>query len=172
MTDNTTKLEKGKKGRVKWGKEHMSQLGKKGGKAKKGTKHKSTIDRERILEQAKDIVAGRTKKLIDTASMIAFGTIKCFVIKYDYIGKKRVARKPELVTDDETIANILYHEYADGEDISDDSEYYFVTTVDPNIIAIKELLDRTFGRATENKTITLEKGMGALLDEIEDEDEE
>ena len=151
-------------------KQDMKALGAKGGKAKKGVKHKTTIERDKILEMAKDIVAGRTRRLIDTASMIAFGTIKCFVIKYDFIGKKRVARKPELVTDDETIASILYHEYADGEDMSDDSEYFFVTTVDPNIVAIKELLDRTFGKATENKTITLEKGMGALLDEIEEEE--
>lgn len=150
----------------------LKEAGRKGGKANLGKKKSTTIEREKILEQAKDIVAGRTRRLIDTASMIAFGTIKCFVIKYDFIGKKRVARKPELVTDDETIANILYHEYADGEDPSDDSEYFFVTTVDPNIVAIKELLDRTFGKATENKTITLEKGMGALLDEIEGEDGE
>lgn len=164
----TTKIDKRKSP------EHIAMLKRvasSGGKTNKGKKKQATIDREKILEQAKDIVAGRTKKLIDTASMIAFGTIKCFSIKYDFIGKKRVARKPELVKDDATIASILYHEYADGEDPSDDSEYFFVTTVDPNIIAIKELLDRTFGRATENKTITLEKGMGALLDEIEGEED-
>ena len=140
-----------------------------GGKHRLGVKNKSTIDREKILAVAKDIVAGRTRKLIDTQTMLALGTIKVFVIRYDFIGKKRVARKPELVTDDETIANVLYHEYADGEDPSDDSEYFFVTTKDPENQAIKDLLDRTFGKATENRNVIFEKGMGEILDAIEDE---
>lgn len=150
----------------------IREMASKGGKAKKGVKHKTTIDRENVLNLAKDIIAGRTRKLVDTQTMLALGTIKIFVIKYDFIGKKRVARKPELVTDDETIANVLYHEYADGEDPSDDSEYFFVTTKDPENQAIKDLLDRTFGKATENRNLTIDKGMGAILDAIEDENEE
>lgn len=152
--------------------EHMLRIAPLGGKNKKGTKNKSTIDRENVLNLAKDIIAGRTRKLVDTQTMLALGTIKVFRIRYEFVGKKRVAQKPELVTDDETIANVLYHEYADGEDPSDDSEYFFVTTKDPENQAIKDLLDRTFGKATENRNLTIDKGMGAILDAIEDENEE
>jgi len=145
----------------------IREMASKGGKAKLGAKHKTTIDRENVLNLAKDIIAGRTQKLIDTQTMLALGTIKIFRIRYEFIGKKRVAQKPELVSDDETIKEVLYHEYADGEDPSDDSEYFFVTTKDPENQAIKDLLDRTFGKATENRVLQVETKMGAILDALE-----
>lgn len=150
--------------------EHKAMLreaARKGGKANMGKKKQPTIDRENVLNMAKDIIAGRTRKLVDTQTMLALGTIKIFRIRYLLVNKKRVAQKPELVTDDETIKEVLYHEYADGEDPSDDSEYFFVTTKDPENQAIKDLLDRTFGKATENKVLTVDKQMGAILDELE-----
>ena len=142
----------------------------KGGRNKRGIKNKSTIDREKVLQLAKDIVAGRTRRLIDTQTLLAMGTIKVFVIRYEMIGKKKVAKKPELVTGEEQIINALHYEYADGESPNDNDEYYFVTTKDPDNQAINSLLDRTYGRSTENKVVSIEKGMGALLDEIEDEE--
>jgi len=145
----------------------LKEIARKGGKANMGKKKQPTIDRENVLNLAKDIIAGRTRKLVDTQTMLALGTIKIFRIRYEFIGKKRVAQKPELVSDDETIKEVLYHEYADGEDPSDDSEYFFVTTKDPENQAIKDLLDRTFGKATENKILTVDKQMGAVLDELE-----
>ena len=145
----------------------LKEAASRGGKANLGKKKQATIDRENVLNLAKDIIAGRTRKLVDTQTMLALGTIKVFRIRYEFVGKKRIAQKPELVSDDETIANVLYHEYADGEDPSDDSEYFFVTTKDPENQAIKDLLDRTFGKATENKILHVDKQMGAVLDELE-----
>lgn len=147
----------------------------KGGKNKKGSKHKTTIEREKILEMAKDIVASRTRKLIDTQTVLAVGCIKVFKIRTYYEGsgknRKKMKSKPELVNDEEEIANALDYEYGEGEDPSNDDEYFFVMTKDPDNTAIEALLNRTFGKATENKNLTIEKGMGELLDELEDGDE-
>ena len=171
--------------------EQIKPKGKRGGKRpgagmKKGTKHKVTIEREKVLEMAKDIVAGRTRRLIDTQTILATGGIKIFKIIYDitvsYRGKgktkeavrTKTARKPKIVTREDEITAVLDHEYGDGkhtEDPNSETEYFFVVTKDPDNQAINSLLDRTFGRATENKSIEVKKGMGALLDELEEEDD-
>lgn len=147
----------------------------KGGKNKKGKKHATTIEREKVLEMAKDIIAGRTRKLIDTQYNLAMGAIKVFVIRSHWEGvgknKRLIKEKPVIVEDDEEIANALDHEYGDGDSPNDENSYYFVMTKDPDNQAIKDLLDRTFGKATENKNLTIEKGMGELLDELEEDDE-
>lgn len=142
---------------------------------KKGGKNASTIEREKVLELAKDIIAGRTKRLIDTQSILAMGAIKVFVIRSHWEGtgknKKLIKSKPEIVVDDEEIANALDAEFGDGESPNDENSYYFVVTKDPDNQAIESLLNRTFGRATENKNIAVSKGMGEILDELEaDED--
>ena len=66
---------------------------------------------------------------------------------------------------------VLDHEFGDGEDPSNEDEYYFVMTAEPQNVAIESLLNRTFGKATENKNLTIDKGMGELLDELEDEED-
>lgn len=138
---------------------------------KKGSKNVATIEREKVLEMAKDIIAGRTRRLIDTQTILATGGIKVYVMRSHWEGsgktKKLVKGKPEIVTDDEEICAALDSEFGDGESPNDENSYYFVITKDPDNQAINSLLDRTFGRTTENKTITLNKGMGEWLDEIE-----
>ena len=154
---------------------HLRRIAPSGGKNKKGKKNKSTIEREKVLELAKDIIAKRTKKLIDTQSMLAIGCIKIFVIHTYYEGsgknRRKMKSKPELITNDREIAMVLDHEFGDGEDPSNEDEYYFVMTAEPQNVAIESLLNRTFGKATENKNLTIDKGMGELLDELEDEED-
>lgn len=144
--------------------ERRKELSAKGGKNKKGTKNKTTIEREKVLEMAKDIIAGRTKALIDTQTILATGGIKIYKIIYDikinYIGRgktkqairTRVARKPEIVFREDEITAVLDHKYGDGEHTEDpnhETEFFFVVTKDPENQAINSLLDRTFGKATE-----------------------
>lgn len=157
----------------KTGKEKI-EAGRKGGLNKKGSKHVTTIEREKVLEVAKNIIAGRTKRLIDTQSILAMGGIKVFCIHSHWEGsgktKKLVKEKAVIVDDDEEIGKALDYEFGEGEDPSDDTDYYFVVTKDPDNSAIESLLNRTFGKATENKNLTIEKGMGELLDSLEDDD--
>lgn len=147
----------------------LRRIGASGGKAKTGVKHKTTIDREMMLETIKDIGASRAKTLINVQTLLAVGTISVYVIRSHYEGKRKIKDKPELITDDETIINVLDFEYGEGENPNSDEEYFFVQKNIPDNSAINSLLDRTFGRATENKKITVDKGMGELLDEIEED---
>jgi len=149
---------------------------------KKGGKNQSTIDREKILEEAKNIIAGRTRKLIDTQTILAMGAIKIYKIHYHWEGsaKKRtlIKDKPEIVENDDEIIQVIDWEFGSGamgdpsNHDQDDQEYdyYFVMTKEPDNQALNSLMDRTFGRATENKNHIIQKGMGAILDEIEKED--
>jgi len=160
---------------------------KKGGKMPgagrpKGKKNQSTIDREKILEEAKNIIAGRTRKLVDTQTILAMGSIKIFKIHFHWegSGKKRtlIKDKPEIVENDEEIAHVIDWEYGGGsmgnpnDHDSEDEEYnyFFVMTKDPDNQALNSLMDRTFGKATENKNHIIQKGIGAILDGIEEEE--
>ncbi len=159
---------------------------KKGGKQPgagrpKGRKNETTIDREKILETAKDIIAGRTRKLIDTQTILATGAIKIYKIHYHWEGsaKKRtlIKDKPELVENDQEIIQVIDWEFgsqemgnpSDHDHEDQEYDYFFVMTKEPDNQAINSLMDRTFGKATENKNIVANIGMGALLDEIEEE---
>ncbi len=146
---------------------------------KKGSLNKTTIERNKVLDLAKDIIAGRTRKLIDTQSVLAMGALKVFCIRSHWEGsgknKKLIRDKAFLVENEEDIIKILDYEYGDGEDPNkhehgEDWDYFFVVTKDPENNAINSLLDRTFGRPTEHKVLESTKGMGALLDDLEDED--
>jgi hypothetical protein len=148
---------------------------------KKGTKYTPTIEREKILEEAKNIIAGRTRKLIDTQTILAMGAIKIYKIHYHWEGsaKKRtlIKDKPEIVEDDEEIIHVIDWEFGSGamgdpnNHDQEDSEYdyYFVMTKEPDNQALNSLMDRTFGKATENKNHIIQKGIGAILNDIEQE---
>ncbi len=148
----------------------------------KGSKNVATIEREKVLELAKNIIAGRTRRLIDTQTLLATGSFKIFKIHYHWegSGKKRtlIKDKPVLVDNDEEIIHVIDHEFGSGDmgnpndhdHEAEEYDYFFVTTKEPDNQAIDSLLNRTFGKATENKNLTIEKGMGALLDELEEDD--
>lgn len=131
---------------------------------------------------AKDIIAGRTRKLIDTQTILAMGAIKIYKIHYHWegSGKKRslIKDKPEIVENDDDIIQVIDWEFGSGamgnpndhDQEDEEYDYFFVMTKEPDNQALNSLMDRTFGKATENKNHVIQKGMGALLDEIEEED--
>lgn len=142
-----------------------TEIRRKGGLNKRGKRHSATVEREKALELAKDIIAGRTIGLINAQTLAAYGTIRVMRVDYEYFGKKKVAKRPEIVSDDEEIASAIHWHYHDGPDPNDEDKYYFVEVKEPNVLAAEKLLDRTFGRATETKKITLDV-------EVDDEVEE
>ncbi len=127
------------------------------GRLKKGKKHKLTIDRERMLEEFKDSVARRSRTLMTAQMVLATGSIQVFRIDTEILGegknKKVIRKRPVLVTSTEEIIDALDYEYANGESPNDDEVYYFVTTKDPDNGAVKDLLDRTFGKAKESMAV-------------------
>lgn len=130
----------------------------KGGKNKKGKKHKTTLDREAALEAWHQGVINRTQGLLTVQSVLAFGCIKVMRIDSHWEGsaknKKLVKSKPVIVEDDDEIIAAIDYEYGDGDCPNTDSAYYFVATKDPDNQAINSLMDRTFGRAQEKIDLT------------------
>lgn len=137
--------------------ERKRQLGLKGGAARKGTRNKATVDREKELEEFKNLTARRRKTLWSAQMVLAMGSIQVFRIDTETVGqgknKKTFKKKPVLVTNTEEIIKALDFEYAEGDDPNDEETYYFVTTKDAENKAIDSLLDRTFGKAKESVAV-------------------
>lgn len=130
------------------------ELARRGGLKRKGTKNKSTIDRERMLSQFQDFVARKSKTLLASQLALGVGSLYVFRIDTEIIGsgknEKRFKKKPVLVQDIDEIINALDFYYAEGESPNNDQTYYFITTKDPENKAIDSLLDRTFGKPKES----------------------
>lgn len=144
----------------------MNQVSTHGGKREgagkpKGSKTAATLDREAMLKAWRIRAAGKADYLLDRQLHIAGGQAFLFRIDKEKIGPKRYRKlKPVLVTDVNEI-----HEYIErltsGEDMDHDSDsgdeessdgeasYYYITTKEPNNLAIDSILDRTFGRAKQ-----------------------
>ncbi len=131
--------------------------GRKGGMGNKGKKKRSTIDREHLAEEMRDMIARKSRTLFISQMALGVGTLKVFRIDTEIIGEgkneKRIKSKPILVTEDFEIINALDFYYGQGEDPNDDTVYYFITTKDPENNAIKDMLDRTFGKAKESVAV-------------------
>lgn len=147
---------------------------------KPGAKNKKTLLLEDAYKAVQQKLIERSMSLINTQTVIAHGTIKIYVIPSHWEGtgknKKKVRGKPELVTDDETIARVIDYKFGDGDNPSDDDdEYYFVSTQDPDNKAIESQINRIFGKAQANidvtsggKEVKQITGM-QIVDEAEDE---
>lgn len=113
-------------------------------------KLKTTLLKEEVYKQMQQTLLERTMGLINTQTVIAHGTIKVFKIISKTVGSGKNARtikeKPELVTDTDEIADVIGYQYGNGADPSDDETYYFVTTQDPDNGAIKDQINRIFGK--------------------------
>ena len=89
-----------------------------------------------------DRITRNADKLYEAQFRLATGVQLLFVIKTDRKGNRLPA---EQVTDPETIAAFL-----DGELDGVDDEYYFIATQKPDNKAIKDMLDRAFGKPVDH----------------------
>ncbi len=95
-------------------------------------------EKQRILDR----ITRNADKLYEAQFRLATGVQLLFVIKTDRKGNRLPA---EQVTDPETIAAFL-----DGELDGVDDEYYFIATQKPDNKAIKDMLDRAFGKPVDH----------------------
>lgn len=118
----------------------------------KGAKNPETIEREAAAMIFKERVAKNADKLFNAQLSLATGTQMLFMIKTDSKGNRR---KPELVTDVGTISRFLdENEGISGTLENDNTEYFFMTTSQPNNQALEGLLNRSFGKAEDKLDIT------------------
>jgi hypothetical protein len=112
----------------------------------KGVPNKATLEKKIIEEELKQRILNNAQRLLDAQLSLSQGVSYLYRIDKDEKGKKE---KPVLVSDPVEIAEFLDGEYGDGESLSDDSSYYYITTERPNNMSIDSLLDRTFGKPTQ-----------------------
>ena len=113
---------------------------------KKGHKASHTLEALKAREYVIERIKNALQPIMDAQIALARGCSYLYRIDTDEDGKKQ---KPVLVTDPEEIAA-----YLDGEYDGDDESYYYITTEKPENPAIKDMLDRAFGRAKESVDVT------------------
>lgn len=133
-------------------------------------KRKSTLLKEEVFKDTQNIIAGRALSLMEKQYHLAIGAIKVFVVRSHWegagINRRLVKEKPEIIKDEQSIYEAIDYEFGGcikKEKFDEQIKYYFVVTKEPNLKAIDSLLNRVFGKPTENKNIVVENGMGALL---------
>lgn len=117
----------------------------KGGRPK-GSKTAATLEKERVLAGLRQRIMENVDRIFDSQLSIAQG--QQFLYK---LTKGRT--KAEIVDDPEVVRQYLEGQFGGGESINTKTEYYFITTKEPNNFAIDSMLDRAFGKSTQRSEV-------------------
>ena len=126
----------------------------KGGRPK-GVKNKATLEKQIVLDAYKERVLKNTQRILD--AQLSLGTGQQFLYKITTF-KNGTKSKPELITNPSIIEAFLDGEYGDGENLSDDKEFYYITTKEPSIQAIDSMYNRVFGKPIESLEVSGRNG--------------
>ncbi len=119
-----------------------------------GKKSKATLEKEAVENALKQRIMQSADSLFNSAKSLAVGNQFLYKIETKMEGKKQVRSRPVLITDE-----IEINDYIDrldrenrGEEVEneDDNTYYFISTKEPDITAVRELLDRALGKPMQN----------------------
>lgn len=119
---------------------------------KKGSKDPQTLEREKVMEALRRRIMQSADHLFNAAKSTAIGNQYLWKITTITEGKRKVRSKPELVTDPQEISSFIdcLDRENRGEQVKKDEDvYYFISTKEPNVQAVKELFDRAFGKPKE-----------------------
>lgn len=139
--------------------------GKKGGLQKAGRVSLETLQKTLVREHIDQRLMRATDGMVNAQISLARGQQFLYRIKKTWVqtGKGEKAgywrnEKPELVTNQWEIESYL-EELADNNgELSDDKDsgdtYYYITTKEPNMLAIKDGMDRVHGKPKETVDVT------------------
>lgn len=132
----------------------------------KGAKDPQTLEREKVQEAINQRVFKIADSLITPQISLAKGQQFLYKItKTKVVGPKGgityKPEKPELVTSEQEIKDYLDNliDVANGdieEETNPAATYYFITTKEPNNMAIDSLLNRTLGKPKETMEVKQE----------------
>lgn len=123
---------------------------------KHGSKLPKTLEKEKVLKQLNQRVLKHAHRLFNAQMNVAAGCT--FLYKIIRRGKKRVHVK---VTDENEIRDYLDGKFEEGQD------YYYITTKEPNNLAIESMMNRVFGKPKETVDVSLTKKI--ILDDNDDD---
>jgi len=130
--------------------------------AKKKGKNKKTIDREKALELFQQQILKEIVPVLRSALASAQGLTVMYQkkkVKNSKTGKYERTGEMVKVTSQDRVQELL-----NGNREGDD--WYYITTKDPNIAAIKELFDRAFGKSKESIEVKHTGSKVFILDNI------
>lgn len=136
------------------------ELGKMGGRPR-GAKSKETVIKETAFEELQQRFLGAQDALINAQLSIARGQTFLYKIEKTWVSSPKGDKegywkneKPNLVTTQWEIESYLEELAENNGELSDDQDggatYYFLTTKEPNNEALKNILDRVYGKPKEN----------------------
>lgn len=118
----------------------------------KGRLNQSTIDAMAVKKDYLEKIRRNADQLFNAQFSVAKGEQMLFVIKTDSKGNRR---KPEIVTDVEVISRFLEENEGMSGTLGDDnSEYFFLTTRNPDSRTISDMLDRAMGKPDATLDVT------------------
>lgn len=146
--------------------EQLRKFGKLGGRPK-GRKNSKTIEKEIIKKHFDERILRATDSLIDAQLSLARGQTFLYKIEKEWVktgesknGKEQGywrSLKPKLVENTHEIESYL-EGLTDEGDVDDDQDpgatYYFLTTKEPNNMAIDSLHNRVHGKPKESIDVT------------------
>lgn len=123
----------------------------KGAGRPKGKMEQATINRLKIKKAFEDRIHANADRLLNAALTKALG--ESFLFHKYTVGSGTKARtETEIVTDVDTIVAYLNDELDNLDD-----EYYYISTKPVDMVAVKELYDRAFGKPKQTVEDTGEK---------------
>jgi hypothetical protein len=145
----------------------MANGGKRPGAGRKpGSKSATTLKKEKVLAALRQRIMENVDRIFGSQLSIAQGQRFLFKIEKERIvgpkgGISYRSMKPELVTNEVEIQNYLDGLVEEG-DMDDERDpgatYYYITTKEPNNMAIDSMLNRAFGKPTETHEISGKDG--------------
>lgn len=120
-----------------------------------GSRNEATLERERVFKEVQNRIMRKAQRILDSQLSLAEGQQFLYRIDIEIDSKgKKTRSKPILVTDPEEISSYLDGAEGDGESMNTETEYYYITTKEPNNQAIDSMFDRTFDKARQRTDIT------------------
>jgi hypothetical protein len=127
----------------------------KGAGRKKGGMNYTTKKRLAIRKAFEDRIHQNAEVLLNAALNKALGETYLICKVTDRDSKGKVTRVyHETVTNPQTIIDYLDGELEGGDSISDEDNYYYMSTKPVDMVAVKELYDRAFGKPLQKTDIT------------------
>lgn len=127
--------------------------GKRDGAGRKlGSLNKATLEQKKVLDELKKRIMYSADSLFNAAKSAAIGNQFLYKIVTETDSKGNKRKLPaEIVKNEVEIADVL-DQMDDMGYYQDENEdtYYFMSTKAPDIRAFNSLLDRAFGKPTEN----------------------
>ena len=116
-----------------------------------GSQNKETKEKRKAEQEMIQRIVNNLDKILNSQLTLAHGA--SYLYRIDETGEgKNIKREHVLVTDPDEIKRYLDSQLDDGEELDN---YYYITTKTPDGKAIDSLIDRVFGKATQNQNIKI-----------------